>query len=57
MAGSSTTLAAQVQLASSVGERLAKGVRTRLFYGMMVGGEGRRKSEEIKAPGLAGRTG
>ena len=39
---SNTTLAAQVQLASSVGERLAKGVRTRLFYGMMVGGEGRR---------------
>lgn len=32
---SNTTLAAQVQLASSVGERLAKGVRSRLFYGMM----------------------
>lgn len=33
---SNSTLAAQVQLASSVGERLAKSVRGRLFYGMMV---------------------
>jgi hypothetical protein len=33
---SNTTLAAQVQLASSVGERLAKSVRGRLFYGLMM---------------------
>jgi len=33
---SNSTLAAQVQLAGTVGERLAKSVRGRLFYGMMV---------------------
>ena len=45
---SNTTLAAQVQLASSVGERLAKSVRGRLFYGMMM--------DEVGEKGRAGRT-
>lgn len=58
---SNTSLAAQVQLASSVGERLAKGVRTRLFYGMMVGGEGgrarRRDGGDVGDVGDGGDTG
>ena len=46
---SNSTLAAQVQLASSVGERLAKSVRGRLFYGMMV--------DERRAGGAGGSRG